>query len=99
MFYDGVLGELTDPLMQQWKRFDESVCTRIFNDEIQPPTAYAQEVQNDYMALRRDLHNIVKRLNHQAFFAVPVRQAGIIMVTPDQTRFMQEGSPTPTGPD
>lgn len=69
LHFDGVLGDRTDPLMQDWVALDNQIKYRLFG--INSPHLVSEQIKlmrDQYMSLRVAIFDYIASLNDQVLF-------------------------------
>lgn len=73
VMFDGILGDRTDPLMQEWVELDKKISERLFANKF-AHEGHAKALRDNYYdSLRKSLYEYVKSLNDTALFADHIR--------------------------
>jgi len=68
LYFDGLLGDRADPLMQAWVALDNQVKSRLFAHSTHGVPEEIKLLQDKYMSLRVILFDYVASLNDQILF-------------------------------
>ena len=68
MLFDGLLGDRTDPLMQDWVALDNQVKRRLFNRCTPKVPAEIELLRDKYMSLRVTMFDYIASLNDDILF-------------------------------
>lgn len=66
--YDGILGDRTDPLMQDWVALDEHISSRLFAKNTYPIPEQTRMLRDQYVPLRLAMFEYIKDLNNDVLF-------------------------------
>ena len=75
LYFDGVLGDRTDPLMQAWVAVDQQIKARIFADNTLQVSETVRVLRDKYMPLRLAMSEYVLSLNDPVLFQKHVTTA------------------------
>ena len=69
LHFDGILGDRTDPLMQDWVALDNQINSRLFViDSAHSVSEQIMMLRDQYMSLRVIMFNYVASLNDHILF-------------------------------
>lgn len=69
LHFDGILGDRTDPLMQDWVALDNQINSRLFaSNSAHSVSEQIKLLRDQYMSLRVTIFDYVASLNDQILF-------------------------------
>ena len=68
LYFDGILGDRTDPLMQDWVAIDQQINARLFADNTLQVSETVRVMRDKYMPLRLAMFEYVSSLNDSVLF-------------------------------
>lgn len=75
VMFDGLLGDRTDSLMQDWVDFDKKLKARLWADGLRHEGHVAVLRANYHTSLRQSMYEYVKSLNDTALFGTNKSQS------------------------
>ena len=66
--FDGILGDRTDPLMQNLVELDKQIWARLFAHNSDSVHTHLKVLRDNYTPIRLNMFDYVKSLNDQALF-------------------------------